>query len=249
MPKVSKKSTNKSSQEIGSGPLTSKRPLPLGQLLLEEEHRNKYAVSKPKTNHKKSSTQQQRNEDGEELLDEKTSRRILQLGALQQREELELEQQQSQQLMRSKTRSANNRSYTNRTSSYQPHNDISSSEDDDQSMEEEEDEDDALHVSHVVRHTEGYVTVDGPDLSDAEGAADDLDEQGAANTDKMVTTNQQRRTLADIILSKIRDKEADAAHNTKATDDLVIPGQLPPKVVEVSVPSLRTHHILWISST
>jgi hypothetical protein len=116
-------------------------------------------------------------------------------------------------------------------------------------MEEEEDEDDALHVSHVVRHTEGYVTVDGPDLSDAEGAADDLDEQGAANTDKMVTTNQQRRTLADIILSKIRDKEADAAHNTKATDDLVIPGQLPPKVVEVSVPSLRTHHILWISST
>jgi hypothetical protein len=203
---------------------------------LEEEHQNKYAVSKPKTNHKKSSTQQQINEDGEELLDEKTSRRILQLGALQQREELELEQQQRKQLMTSKTKLANTRSYTNRSSSYQPHNDSSSSEDDDQSMEEEEDEDDALYVSHVVRHTEGYVTVDGPGLSDAEGAEDDVDEQRAANTDKMVTTNQQRRTLADIILSKIRDKEADAANNTKATNDLVIPGQLPPKVIEVSAP-------------
>lgn len=243
MPKVSKKSTNKSSQDIGGGGLlTSKRHLPLGQVLLEDVHQNKYAMSKPKT-YTKASTEQQRNEDGEEdLLDEKTSRRILQLGALQQREEeLELEQQKRQHLRTSQTRSAN-RGYTNRSSTYQPQNDSNSSDDDDQSMEEEEeeenDEEDALYAlrgAHVVRHTEGYVTVDGPGLSDAEEEENDRNELRADTTNRMVTTNQQRRTLADIILAKIRDKEADAADNTPATNDVVIPGQLPPKVVEVSV--------------
>jgi hypothetical protein len=243
MPKVSKKSTNKTSKEK----LSSNRHLPLGQVLLEGEYYNKYAVSKQKPNLTSAQRLKAEEEEEEEWLDDKTSKRILQLGALQQREELELEQQEQQQQHRRSKANKNNIQKRSSHQAYSSCSDSSSSEDEDQSMQEEEEEDDDNENTHlfrdtqVVRHSGGYVTVDGPGLSDAE---EEEEEQRAA-MNRMVptaTTTQQRRNLADLILSKIRDKEADASHTDSAAADLV-QGQLPPKVVEVSLfkPYIQLH--------
>lgn len=186
MPKVKK--------TIRAAALASKsvRHDPLGQVIIDDANRTKFADNKRRRSKDRPS------EDPEsELLDEKTSQRILELSRSQQ---LEVEAEEEVQRRQKKAGAVDS--------------------DDDEEYEEESgivDEGD-----DYVQHDEGFVTiVDGtPGLSPEEEAL----------VASMMNPSEERRTLADIILEKIEEKEAEKRGEIAKE----APGiDLPPKVVEV----------------
>eukprot|EP00977_Amphora_coffeiformis_P001852 scaffold353_cov185-Amphora_coffeaeformis.AAC.80 len=139
-------------------------------------------------------------EDGE-LLDAKTSQRILELSKEQQ---LEL---QAESVVAQKRQLRNNKHEL----------DSDDEEEEDESVLLDEDDTD------LVQHDAGYVTVadDAPGLSP---------EDEALVASMMKNPTEERRTLADIIMEKIEQKERADAGLLEEEDD---EPQLPPKVVEV----------------
>jgi hypothetical protein len=79
----------------------------------------------------------------------------------------------------------------------------------------------------LVHHDAGYVTI-------VEGAEGLSPEEEAVVASMISCSGKERRTLADIILDKIQEKEAEKRGD--AMDEEEIGVNLPPKVVEVSVP-------------
>ncbi|GKY96973.1 hypothetical protein MPSEU_000656200 [Mayamaea pseudoterrestris] len=138
--------------------------------------------------------------EDEELLDEKTSSRIIKLSRQQQ---LEVEAEEE-----ARTRRERQQTFA-----------VDSSDD-----EEADDDDglDDLNEDDYVQRDEGYVTV-------AEGA-EGLSAEDEALVASMMNPSSSKRTLADIILEKIQEKES--ANNNSMHDEATV-NALPTKVVEV----------------
>jgi essential nuclear protein 1 len=189
MPKITK---------IRSAALSAQatRHAPLGQTILEDEQRDKFAVVRQRRDksHRKSNGKGE-----EEELDEKATRKILQLSREQQLE-VEADDVREQRRQRNKK----------------------SAEDDEEEDGDEEsvllDEDD----DNYVTHDNGYVTV-------TEGALSPEDE---AIVNEMMGGGERKQTLADLIMAKIEEKEAEQrGDGDEEEEDLGM--ELPPKVVEV----------------
>jgi len=173
----------------------NERHSPLGNILVEDDYKKKYASTRMPRGRVN-----WRKDDEEELLDEKTSRKILSMSQLQREEE---EQREAQ------IQSAQQQAMAD---------DSSDEEDDDHEHDEEDDED------VVLRHDDqGYISVDGPGLSEAE-------ERLVSSMSGPNNVNE-RRNLADIILAKIHEKEEQ--HERGGTDGGGDEPEMPPKVVEV----------------
>ncbi|CAB9501846.1 K14797 essential nuclear protein 1 [Seminavis robusta] len=198
-------------KKIRAAALTSQsvRHEPLGQTIQDDQNRNKYASSRKRRN----KLDQLLDGDEKELLDEKTSERILALSK-EQRQELDAEEE----LQKNRKK---------QTELLVP--DDSDDEDDKEkpfSVEEDYEDDDRL----VQEEDGGYITM-------VEGAPE-LSAEEEALVASMMQSTGERKSLADLILEKIGEKEAE-----KAIDDDAAPG-LPPKVVEVytDIGKILTHY-------
>jgi essential nuclear protein 1 len=140
------------------------------------------------------------------LLDEKTSQRIMELSRAQQ---LEMDAEKTKYAARNSSR---------RTQDQQVDGD---SDEDDEKEDEAEGSDD----EYIVEDSEGYVTL-------AEGALG-LSVEDEALVASMMKRTEERRTLADIILEKIEEKEAEKQESNLNNDQDDRAFGLPPKVVEV----------------
>lgn len=193
-------------KKIRAAALESKavRHEPLGQTIAADANRGKYATVKGSSRSKRASY----GDDEEELLDSKTSKRIMELSKEQQlelqRESVVAQKRQQQQ--------------RNTKGQVDSSDDEGENEQDEDFLIDEEDVD-------LIHHDAGYVTV----VDEALG----LSPEDEALVASMMTRNpmEERRTLADIIMEKIEQKEkADAGLLEDEQDD---EPQLPPKVVEV----------------
>ena len=249
MPKEPKKNR---SAAIGK----STRHAPLGQVIQDDANRGKYATRKvpgiSNSDSKGNNADVDREDNEIGLLDEKTSKKILDMGREQQRE-VELEEEQVQ---RRKQRQGSSSSSSNNNSSKKKQqarvarkNDDSSDEesDDDNSNNEEEYEEEEI----MVQHNDGYVTMSSENigLTPEEEAllSSMMGGGGGGNNNNQSDENMgddegmpERRNLADIIMAKIEEKEAMAhAHANGNGDDGEeeeegVLAELPPKVVQVS---------------
>jgi essential nuclear protein 1 len=82
----------------------------------------------------------------------------------------------------------------------------------------------------LVQHDAGYVTI-------VEGAEGLSVEEEAVVASMIRSGGKERRTLADIILDKIQEKEAEKRGEVMDEEEIGV--NLPPKVVEVSL------HYIW----
>jgi essential nuclear protein 1 len=182
----------------------SARHEPLGQVIQDDANRDKVVVQKGR--------RLDNNEDGDltegRLLDEKTSQRILDLSHTQQ---LEMDAEDEV------TRRRNQQASKGRGNA--------DSDDEDEEFEEEsvlgDQDDDDLDL---VAHDQGYVTI-------VEGTEGLSAEDEALVASMMGNSGAERRTLADIILEKIEEKEAEKRGEIIDEEEGGI--DLPPKVVEV----------------
>ena len=227
----------------------STRHAPLGQVMRDDEARGRYAVSrKSHMDRTRGDTDGDGGQEEAELLDERTSRRIMELSRDQQREveEEEAEAQRKEHLRsssssdkRSKSKGGKDRQRTARFA------DSSDEESDDDDNEEEIEEEEIM-----VDHDEGYVTMsDNIGLTADEEALLSSMMGGGQSSGDGDDEMPERRNLADIIMAKIEEKEAMAAANGGGTDrDEDGEGQqsldLPPKVVQVytDIGKLLTHY-------
>lgn len=181
----------------------STRHAPLGQVIQDDANRGKYATMK------KLSTHDDEEEETDELLDAKTSKKILELSRVQQREMRE-EEERGLLGRRGKEKVV-----------------VDDSSDEEESHEEEYEDDDDL-----VQHDEGYVTMStNIGLTPEEEAL--LSNMMGGGGGDMEEEEPQRKTLADIIMEKIEEKEAMANMPDDGEQDL---GglELPAKVIQVS---------------
>jgi len=180
------------------------RHAPLGQVMQDDEDRGKFAQASSRRS-KVDNLSDEDEQDGN-VLDAKTSRTILEMSREQQLEEERLER-----LKRS--------SISRRRSTESDDEDI-----DDQSVSGLFNNDGDEH-GMMVHHNSGYVTVEGPGLTEE-------DEAVVANI--CGTNGQQRQNLADMILAKIAEKEGQQEQEQDGNmDDEYEEFDLPPKVVEV----------------
>lgn len=194
MPKVKK---------IRSNALTSHaaRHEPLGQVIQEDASRNKVVAQKGRRPH---SAEDADEETEGRMLDEKSSKRILDLSQAQQLEvdaEEELARRNKQQTPKGR-----------RTVD----SDEEEEDFDEESISGDDDDD-------LVTHDQGYVTV-------AEGTEGLSAEDEALVASMMGNSGEERRTLADIILEKIEEKEAEKRGEIEEEEE---GSSLPPKVIEV----------------
>ena len=213
MPKVSKKIRSAALENL------KVRHEPLGQVIADDDHRKTYAArsKQQRSSSNKPADDRHRAEhddnDPSGTLDERTSERILSLSRTQ-RLEVESEEMARQQHTR-RAAQQNNRSTGDDSES--------EAENDDDALEELEEYD------YIVKNDgTGYVTIN-------EGAAG-LSAEDEALVASMMNggggrQTEERRTLADIIMEKIEEKEAEK--RGEMTDDVEGSMALPPKVVEV----------------
>ena len=185
MPKVKK---IRSAALIGQ----AERHQPLGQTIQDDANRHKYATQKARRR------KENQEKDEEKLLDERASRKILELSRSQQ---LEMEAEDAM------AKRSN------------PHRVVVDS---DEEEEEEDVEVQLLDEDDLVEHDQGYVTI-------ADSAVG-LSAEDEALVASMMNPNEERRTLADIILEKIEEKEAERRGEILEETGGI---DLPPKVVEV----------------
>lgn len=172
------------------------RHAPLGQTILEDEHRDKFAVVRQRR--EKSHRKGDEDDEEEELLDEKATRKILQLSREQQLE-VEADEVREQRRQRNKKMA------------------IENGDEDEESVLLEEEEDDDF-----VTHDNGYVTV-------TEGALSPEDE---AIVNQMMGGGERKQTLADLIMAKIEEKEAEQRGGGDMEEE-ELGAEMPEKVVEV----------------
>ena len=184
----------------------STRHAPLGQVIQDDANRDRYASIKklPRTTNRDDDDI----ETPEELLDVKTSKRILELSREQMREVEQEKKVTSLQKPQSKKVVVN---------------DITNNSSDEESEDEEEEVDD----DDLVQHDSGYVSMSNTGLTPEEEAL--LSNMMGATDDN----EPQRKTLADIIMEKIEEKEAMAdmeEHGDRDCGGV----ELPVKVIQVS---------------
>lgn len=238
MPKETKK---KSSVTTGN----STRHAPLGQVIQDDANRGKFATRKSAIAGGGKSRREIVDDPNEEseMLDEKTSRKILELSRDQQRE-VQDEEEEKQRRKISKTQSqknGNNKQQQSTQPMRKAKNNDSSDEDsdsDDDDNEEYEEEEEIM-----VEHDDGYVTMaDNIGLSPEEEALLS-NMMGSQNDDEEMP---ERRNLADIIMAKIEEKEAmaHAGGRQDGEEEEEAGMELPPKVVQVytDIGKFLTHY-------
>ena len=201
------------------------RHAPLGQVIQDDDNRGKYATYKRVIGGSAvgSKNHQHDDEHDEELLDEKTSRKILDMGRLQQMEVMQEEEAAAARkiVFSEKFDGGNSGGKTHKQAKRRDDDDSSDDESDD---DEDFDEDDLL----VEEDDKGYVT-----MSNSIGLTPDeealLSNMMGCNDDEM----PERRNLADIIMAKIEEKEAGGSNNKADNNEEMIGMELPPKVVQV----------------
>lgn len=223
----------------------SSRHAPLGQVIQDDDNRGKYATSKRVIGSATGSKQKHNNNNNtndeydEELLDERTSRKILELGREQQ---MEIMQEEEAAAARNILSSSNERYGEKKKSGgggkkqrkvVKRRDDDDSSDDSDNDDEEEDFDEEELMVEEDDK---GYVT-----MSDTIGLTAD---EEALLSNMMGDNNDneempERRNLADIIMAKIEEKEAGVMSNDNGGDydngeEGMMGVELPPKVVQVS---------------
>lgn len=170
---------------------------PLGQVIMDETNKKQYAAKSNRPSKKQDDTAV------DSLLDEKSSKKIMELSKSQQLE-LEAEEHAIRRQSQQQQRKTNN-------------NDDSDQDDDEDEQSNLEDDDD------FIAHTdEGFVTI-------SEGAMG-LSPEDEALVAAMMNPATERKSLADIILEKIEQKDAEKRGEMIEEEDVP---QLPPKVVEV----------------
>jgi essential nuclear protein 1 len=176
---------------------------------MEDDTKRKIYVARQQRNCRKP----QEDRESETIkLNEKESQRVLALSKAQQ---LEIQVEEAQQ-------SAESRRKQHQHLSHASDEDDTFSQNDDFSLQEENNDDDGF----VLEHNEGYVTI-------AEGANDGLSAEEERIVASLMTGSggEERRTLADIILEKIEEKEAEKRGEMMSNEEGAL--QLPRKVVEV----------------
>jgi essential nuclear protein 1 len=181
----------------------SSRHEPLGQVIQDDSNRKKYVA---RSNRQKNKRANNAADEANTLLDEKTSQRIMELSRAQQ---LEMDAEETKYAAQNSTRGIQEQQF-----------DADSDEGD-----EKEDEAEGGEDEYIVEDSEGYVTL-------AEGALG-LSPEDEALVASMMKRTEERRTLADIILEKIEEKEAEKQESDMNNDQDDRAFDLPPKVVEV----------------
>eukprot|EP00594_Rhizosolenia_setigera_P020234 CAMPEP_0178960122 /NCGR_PEP_ID=MMETSP0789-20121207/12758_1 /TAXON_ID=3005 /ORGANISM="Rhizosolenia setigera, Strain CCMP 1694" /LENGTH=481 /DNA_ID=CAMNT_0020643375 /DNA_START=79 /DNA_END=1524 /DNA_ORIENTATION=- len=204
---------------------TSTAHNPLGDVIEEDENRAKFARDRKKNRDNKKGNNDSDDEDDlkEPLMDERTSRKILELSRQQQLEEdAEEMKKRLQQQRQEKSRSSKSNN-----------NDADDSSIEDDSDEEKDDGNNFFmnesdQIETEIDRDSGYVSVHGLALSS--------EEEAVVSNMMGGKVAQERRTLADIILEKIAEKEEKDAQQS---GDMMEDGEeeymsdLPPKVVQV----------------
>ena len=182
---------------------------PLGQVIVEDANRNKYARQKNRRSHQNEDDDAK--DEGVGVLDSKSSRRILQMGKEQQ-----LELQAEEVLQRRQKRAGPNSAFK-----------LDSDEEDDLDEMDQFEDDDEFNL-RVEKDDEGYV-----DIADMEGLSPE-DEALVASMMGGQGESEPRQSLADMILEKIQEKEAEKRGEMgPSPEDEGMMSNLPPKVVEV----------------
>lgn len=237
----------------------SVRHAPLGQVIQDDVNRGKFATRKKmvanlygNANNKKK--KKKNDDDDDEFIDEKTSRKILDLSR-DQRHEMEEEdavaagmaiQRQQKHARIQKKSSLSMRKNVKEDSSDDDDDDEKDGSDDDEQEEDDElimvEQDDLGYVNMSTKHI-GLTPEEEALLSNMMGnTSSDHDRD---------TTGQKTRNLADIIMAKIQEKEAMAHRRREEKDDeeeemtgMTGMMELPPKVVQVytDIGKLLTHY-------
>jgi len=237
MPKEPKRKASSS----GEGP----RHAPLGQVIREDSDRGKFATMKraPGSGIRHASGSRWNKdadeggdadgEGGEELLDERTSKKILELGRVQ-RMEMEAEEQGARVRRETQGRegAATGKKDGSRSRSGPSRKRADSSDeesDDDEEFGEGSDDEEVL-----TRRDGGYVTVSehAPGLTPEEEALISSMMGGGGEGGDGEEMPEQRETLADIIMKKIEEKEA-MQRGEGPADEEEEGMELPVKVVQV----------------
>ena len=165
----------------------STRHAPLGQVIQDDANRDRYASRKklPARDHR---GKDDGDDEEELLLDAKTSKRILELSREQMKE---VEEEHVKNAMRSQRKQQT-------TMKPALKGDDSSDEEESASDEEEYEDDD------LIQHDEGYVAMSNTGLTPEEEALLSNMMSGNGGGEE----EPQRKTLADIIMEKIEEKEA-----------------------------------------
>ena len=192
---------------------------PLGQVIANDANQSKYASQNSRRSNRRSATNKgQHDDDG--LLDSETSRKILEIGK-QQQLEIQAEEYAERRIKRQEHDS-------------RPQNNDSDDDDEEEAnmLLGEENEDDDEHNLRVEQDDKGYVTItEMPGLS-LEDEALVASMMGNATENTM----EPRQTLADMILEKIHEKEAEKRGEIDMNDGdhgMMMMNHLPAKVVEV----------------
>jgi essential nuclear protein 1 len=238
--KMSSSTSGGASSKSAAAAVTRERHAPLGQVIQDDIHRNKFATrkvsgsafSRGRTSNTNNNDDDDDDDDVEEegmMLDEKTSRRILDI-AHEQRQEMELLEMKQGSMtsnfggglqLKTKSKGTTRRKQEEEDSS-------DDDEEDDDEEEEEEKEEEEMMVNHDTES--GYVSMgsakaigltpeeeallsnmmgrrnNSNNNNNNEDDDDDYDEDGGMT---------KSRNLADIIMAKIEEKEAMAHHQRR----------------------------------
>lgn len=194
-------------KKIRSNALVSQRAAhePLGQAIQGDEMRGKYAAP---SRGRRGNGKEGGGEDEEEFLDEKSSRKILEMTRDQQ-DEVEMEGRARRHRMRLQQRAG-----------------VVDSDEEDEYDEEDEEEEIVIGEEDYIENDQGYIDIRDGALG---LSAEDEAIVAAMNRNNAV---EERRTLADIIMGKIAEKEAERNGDMDDDDEEGLP-PLPQKVVDV----------------
>ena len=263
MPKETKKKKSMSSSSStivgGSGSKSQQQQsrqqhAPLGQVIQDDVNRSKYATRKISgVAFVRNIGGERDNEEEEdvELIDERTSRKILDLSLEQQREMMLLEErEETMKKMKQKKQQRSTSGLNTKKQLITHHDDEDSSDDDnDDSKDEEEEEEEEIMVE---QDSSGYVDISSsiniglsPEeealLSNMMGTGNNNNSNDSTMMMNEGGPGEKSRNLADIIMAKIEEKEANMVHNSKKSqhgedgegEEEEIGMDLPPKVVQV----------------
>jgi essential nuclear protein 1 len=216
------------------------RHQPLGQVIAQDAARQGGGKLRNKTKWKARRGAKDNNNDKDEeeeelLLDTKTSQRIL---ALSKHQQLEMETEGAMADVEARRRRIASLSSKSPSAQQQrkrrngPKDDSDDDDDDDDEKEEEDNEAWEDAGDGIVRDDDRYISVAEGTLSPEDEA---LVNAMMMNNDVGGTSQQQqlpRKSLADLILEKIEEKES-AVLTSSRPDEEPVPGSLPPKVVHV----------------
>jgi len=206
----------------------STRHAPLGQVIQDDTNRGKFATRKSSLEFGGRGKDDKDHHEESDMLDEKISRKILDLSRDQQRE-MQDEEAEKQRKFMSKTQSQKNSKKQPQQQSLRKRKEDSSDEESDDDDEEDDEEEEIM-----VEHDQGYVTMaDNIGLTPEEEAL--LSNMMGGQNDNGDEEMPERRNLADIIMAKIEEKEAIARGEgpQDGPEEEETGMELPPKVVQV----------------